>query len=105
MKINSLSTKKVENIIKSLKLQNSSGHDGISTKILKLSSLFISSTLTYICNTSIAQGIFPDRLKYSEIKPLYKKGDKSQTTNYIQAYIAFNFILKSFRKSHEYSTA
>jgi hypothetical protein len=38
--------------------------------------LFISSTLTYICNKSIAHGKFPDRLKYSEIKPLYKKGDK-----------------------------
>jgi hypothetical protein len=73
MKIKSLSTKEVENVIKSLKLKNSSGYDGISTKILKLSSLFISSPLTYICNKSITQGIFPDRLKYSEIKPLYKK--------------------------------
>jgi hypothetical protein len=35
-----------------------------------------------MCNKSIAQGILPDRLKYSEIKPLCKKGDKSQTTNY-----------------------
>jgi hypothetical protein len=42
MEIKSLSTKEVENIIKSLKL-NSSGYDAISTKILKLSSLFISS--------------------------------------------------------------
>jgi hypothetical protein len=81
MEIKSLSTKELENIIKPLKLKNSSGYDGISTKILKLSSLIISSPLTYICNKSIAQGIFPDRLKYSEIKPLYKKGDKSQTTN------------------------
>jgi hypothetical protein len=47
MKIKSLSTKEVENIIKSLQLKNSSGYDGISTKILKLSSLFISSPLTY----------------------------------------------------------
>jgi hypothetical protein len=54
MKIKSLSTKEVENINKSLKLKNSSGYDGISTKILKLSSLFISSPLTYICNKSIA---------------------------------------------------
>jgi hypothetical protein len=82
MKIKSLSTKEVENIIKSLKLKNCFGYDGISTKILKLSSLFISSPLTYICNKAVAQRIFPDHLKYSEIKPLYKKGDKSQTTNY-----------------------
>jgi hypothetical protein len=76
MKIKPLSTKEVENVIKSLKLKNSFGYDGVSVKVLKLSSLFISSPLTYICNKSIAHGKFPDRLKYSEIKPLYKKGDK-----------------------------
>jgi len=27
-------------------------------------------------------GIFPDRIKYSEIKPIYKKGDKTLITNY-----------------------
>jgi hypothetical protein len=37
---------------------------------------------TYICNRVISTGIFPDRLKYSEVKPRYKKGDKSSTSNY-----------------------
>ena len=27
----------------------------------------------YICNKSVSSGIFPTRLKYSEIKPLFKK--------------------------------
>jgi hypothetical protein len=76
MKIKPLSTKEVENIIKSLKLKNFFGYDGVSTKVLKLSSLSISSPLTYISNKSIAHGKFPDRLKYSKMKPLYKKGDK-----------------------------
>jgi hypothetical protein len=58
MKIKPLSTKEVENIIKSLKLKNSFGYDGVSTKELKLSSLFISSPLTYICNKSIAHRKF-----------------------------------------------
>jgi hypothetical protein len=30
----------------------------------------------------LSTGIFPDRLKYSEVKPIYKKGDKSSTSNY-----------------------
>ena len=42
--------KEVENIIKSLKPKNSSGYDGISAKLLKLSSSFSSSPLTYVCN-------------------------------------------------------
>jgi hypothetical protein len=67
IKLNSLSTKKVGNIIKSLKLKNSYRYDEISTKVLKMSSVYISSPLTHICNKSLSQGIFPDRLKYSQI--------------------------------------
>jgi hypothetical protein len=30
----------------------------------------------------LSTGIFPDILKYSEVKPIYKKGDKLSTYNY-----------------------
>jgi hypothetical protein len=30
----------------------------------------------------LSTGIFPDRLKFSEVKPIYKKGDKLNTSNY-----------------------
>ena len=30
----------------------------------------------------LVNGTFLDRLKYSEIKPIYKKGDKTQIANY-----------------------
>jgi hypothetical protein len=43
---------------------------------------FISSPLTHICNKSLKQGIFPAHLKYSVIRPLFKKGDKSNTSTY-----------------------
>jgi hypothetical protein len=56
--------------------------DETTTKILKISSPFIVSPLTYICNRMLSTGTFPDRLKFSEIKPVYKKGDKTLTTNY-----------------------
>ena len=75
-------TKDVENVIKSLKPKNAYGYDGISTKLLKISSAFIISPLTYICNKSISLGIFPDRLKYAVVKPVFKKGDRSNITNY-----------------------
>jgi len=52
-------------------------------KILKVSKPFITSPLTYICNKSLSSGIFPSQLKFSEIKPLHKKGDRLDITNFI----------------------
>ena len=51
-------------------------------KVLKLSAPFIISPLTYICNKSHSAGVFPERLKYAVIKPVYKKGDELLTTIY-----------------------
>jgi hypothetical protein len=58
--LKSLSTREVENIIKSLKLKNSHGYDEVSTKILKISSPFISSPLTHIRNKLLVSGISPE---------------------------------------------
>jgi len=35
-----------------------------------------------VCNKILAQGIYPERLKFSLIKPIYKNGDKSSPSNY-----------------------
>ena len=69
-------------IINSLKSKNSSEYDEISSKLLKLCGPQISRPLFYIRNKSISMGIFPERLKYAIVKPLYKIGDKSSMTNY-----------------------
>jgi len=37
--------------------------------------------LTYICNKSLCSGVFPERLKFATIKPVYRKGDKLLATN------------------------
>jgi len=76
------STKEISTITKSIKSKNSRGYDEISTKILKISSNYIVSPVTYICNKIILSGIFPDRLKLSIVKLEYKKGDKRNYTNY-----------------------
>jgi hypothetical protein len=77
-----VTTMEIENIIKSLKSKSSYGYDEISSKILKLSSPFIISPLNYIFNKVLSKGVFPDRLKYSIIKPLYKKGSRQELSNY-----------------------
>jgi hypothetical protein len=88
--------KEIKDIIESLKSKNSYGYDGISMKILKLSTPFIVSPLTYICNRSLSTGIFPSHLKYSQIHPIHKKGERSETSNYRPIS-----VLTSFSKMFE----
>lgn len=78
--INKPTTTKEIEIIKSLRAKDSHGYDEISTKTLNISSPFIISPLNYICNKVIFKGIFPHRLKFSIIKPLYKNGNKQDTS-------------------------
>jgi hypothetical protein len=56
-------------IIKSLKPKTSYSYDEILVEVLKFSSPFIISPLTYFSNKMLSTGIFPDRLKYAENKP------------------------------------
>jgi potassium voltage-gated channel Eag-related subfamily H protein 8 len=58
------------------------GYDGITANLIEASAPFISSPLAYICNKSLSTGIFPSCLKYSEITPIHKKGDKTDMSNY-----------------------
>ena len=65
-----------------LENKSSSGHDGISNKLLKLLKMDLSKSLTLIINQMITTGIFPDSFKISKITPLFKKGDVSLLSNY-----------------------
>ena len=90
-----LSTYEIEKIIKSLKSKNTGGYDEISIWILKLSAPYIISALTCICNAILNIGIFPDRLKYAIIKPVFKKGDVIEKLVYARLldHITTNSIL------------
>ena len=68
--------------IQKLKPKSSTGHDGISTKLLKRAGPTLSTVLALIINQSLFSGIFPDQLKIAKIIPLYKKGDSHVLDNY-----------------------
>jgi exonuclease III len=72
----------IKKIIKSLKMKSSCGYDEVPPKILKISLPYIISPLVHLCNRSLHSGIFPSWLKYAQIVPIFKKGDKEQPTNY-----------------------
>jgi len=80
--VKNTSTYEIEKIIKELKSKKSCGYDEITVRILKISSAFIVSPLKYIFNRMLTTGTFLDGLKFLEIKPMYKKHDKTLIANY-----------------------
>jgi hypothetical protein len=82
VQLRNTTTYETEKIINSLKCKNSYGYDEISSRILKVSTPYVLSPVTYIFHKILSTGIFPDILKFSEMKRLYKKGDKTEVSNY-----------------------
>ena len=74
--------KEIVKVIGSLKASQAQGYDEISNNILKACKTFISVPLSYLCNRILFEGVFPDRLKYATVLPVYKKGDKNRVSNY-----------------------
>ena len=52
------------------------------------------SPLTYLCNESLNTGIFPTWLKYSQVIPIFKKGSKTNLTNYRPMLTSFSKIFE-----------
>jgi hypothetical protein len=82
---------KIEEIIRLIKFKSACGYDRITANLIKASAPFISSPLACICNKSLFTGIFPSLLKYSEITPIHKKGDKTDKSNYRPIYLLPTF--------------
>ena len=70
------------NIINSLKNKHSTGHDNISTSVLRHIKGEIVQPLSIIINKSICDGICPELLKVAKVIPIYKAKDKELLNNY-----------------------
>jgi len=58
------------------------GIDNLSGRFLKDGSKILSVPIAQICNLSIKLSLVPDACKVSKLKPLYKKGSKTEPKNY-----------------------
>jgi len=58
---------------------------------------FISSPLIYICNKMLSTGTFPTRLKFSQVFPIFKKGNKTEMSDYRPVSLLTSFS-KIFEK-------
>ena len=72
----------VMKVVKKLKNKTSHGFDNISAELIKLGGQSILKPLTWIINTSIVTGTFPEMWKVAKVTPLHKKEDKTLAKNY-----------------------
>lgn len=79
---NPTSPVEIHQIIMELKNTNSVGDDDIPVKLLKHNANIISQPLSHIINISLADGVFPEKLKIAKIKTIFKKGERGIYGNY-----------------------
>ena len=88
---------KVSDTINKLKNKISYGYDSISNIMLKKAHDPFIQPLTLLINQTLSTGIFPNALKISRIKPLFKQGKSFLFTNFRPIS-----LLPSISKIYEY---
>ena len=71
----------ITEIIKSLK-NGAPGYDEINNKIFQLSLNPIIGPLSFLCNRSLTEGVFPSELKLTNVLQLFKSGEAVLFNNY-----------------------
>ena len=72
----------VEKLLKNIKPYKATGPDSIPARLLNELSVQLAPALTYIYQKSITAGEVPDDWKMAHVVPIFKKGDKSKSSNY-----------------------
>ena len=72
----------ISDFLKELKTNKATGIDKLSSRFLKDGSKVLATPITQICNLSIKLSTVPDECKIAKLKPLYKKGKKTDPKNY-----------------------
>jgi Reverse transcriptase (RNA-dependent DNA polymerase) len=65
-----------------LNINKASGPDGLNPRVLKELCHELANPLTYLFNKSMNAGKLPKAWKEAEVRPIFKKGDKSSAGNY-----------------------
>ena len=77
-----ITTEGVLQLLQELDPHKASGPDGIPSKFLKETSVSIAPSLTLIYQASLHQGELPSDWKMTYVTPVYKKGSRTNPSNY-----------------------
>ena len=94
--LRSTTVMEVNTLIKQLPNKTSHGYDNISNVMLKALRSGIAFPLCHIFNFSLAEGVFPECMKRTEVIPLYKGKDMDIMINYrpISLFITLSKLLE-----------
>ena len=70
------------NILKNVEVTKAAGSDQISGKFFSDGARILAKPISELCNLSMVLGRFPDACKIAKVKPLSKKGSKTDPSNY-----------------------
>ena len=72
----------IEKTLRSTNIRKAASIDDLSGRFLKDGSRVLSKPISELCNLSIKLGSFPDSCKIAKLKPLFKRGSKTNPSNY-----------------------
>ena len=81
-KFSKTSVEHVQQLLMDINPTKSAGIDNISGRFIKDGASILSLPITQICNLSIKLSSFPTRCKIAKLKPIFKKGSKTDPQNY-----------------------
>ena len=80
--LNTVEEQTIENILKEIKPSKAPGIDNITGIFLKDGASVLARPVAQLCNLSISSSSFPKLCKIAKLKPLFKKGCKTDPQNY-----------------------
>lgn len=72
----------VEKYLSSIDTTKATGTDNIGPRLLKIAASEIADSITFICNRSIEESLFPNKWKDAKVSPLHKSGPCDDVNNY-----------------------
>ena len=80
--LSNTSEEKVLKIMTNIEISKAAGVDKLSGRFLKDGANILAKSISTLCNLSISQGVFSNACKVAKLKPIFKKGKKTDPSNY-----------------------